>query len=1076
MARSSLLESLSRRELGGCQQHSQTVFLQEQLRQLQLKETGIQQSSGAVLCLAFDVPESRYLLAGATDASVVIYDSQAVTAPGSDAWLQPVCLLSRSHPGAHTFSVTSVAWWPTDTGLFVTGSSDCKLKAWLTVVCDFALPAKVMCVAVSQVAGGGSALMAAACQEHTLRLADLRAGAMTHTLTGHSSVLQHALQTPSVERCLVPHLQHGTTGNEQATSGDSAGGTKPGQGASGSGQQVQGQGQAVKVVIAERRQVIKAAFRGLVEAAQPDFSPEEVDAVVAQANQRMTMGSMQCCLAAVMSLTMLLQSFLGQPTPGFPAAGPAPCHPPPPDPACPPYSHPRLPTRHSPRSAAPPAQLPPPVQLNIVDPSLLPQIKAAMDLLTNDSVQEHLMRGPHHSRIRLLPGEVAVFEQPSSAWPVAKLQELDQVHLQGDNNSLNANATKITTSITEFYRHPQRFINTWAKAVGVVGGGFSKEAKKHFLKLVLGRLDYSQPDREHKWRLPPNSVLREEGWRKEVVWHRGLLGLPAEWEAGVESIGKAGAGWLPIENRVRYVLFLNRCLESWQIAPHARPHGNSRRRRTCPLPFTMLPMVGVRARHFVIDDRVLRGLLADLGQDTLTRARFEADSLPHWQRFIQYSQLQNSGWDFARRVETDGVSISVHFVRSQAVHEPVELPSIGRELTATSDYSPDTHIAVGVDPGVTQAIKAAHAQRDLATGQVVRQWEWELTKGQLKHDSGLTKAKQDTARWSAAIQPQLQQLAAATPGGTTLDALHAHILALKATWDPLWEEYLKPRWRRQRLALHHAQEGVIDAFCKKVVNGMKWVSRQHYHQERGVAVFLGAGNFSQGGWKAGAVRAGFRKVVEQPSRPSTEPRPDRLVIVDEFRTTRVSSSVHARQPCELHLPPDQPRPADWVPPAGQVNHRLLRPAWSVRHAKCVRGLKWCHEVPPNPPPPPPPPAPLAQDPPAPAQEPPPAPPPAQDQPPAQPPPGPVQRPQAPSWGRWLDRDTNPCLNFQRIGESMQRPLELCRWDDLEALPPVGKEYQQRYKLVNDRLPKVKQRLHRAAEYRRGIDGRARNNA
>ncbi|KAJ9531987.1 hypothetical protein QJQ45_003689 [Haematococcus lacustris] len=221
-----------------------------------------------------------------------------------------------------------------------------------------------------------------------------------------------------------------------------------------------------------------------------------------------------------------------------------------------------------------------------------------------------------------------------------------------------------------------------------------------------------------------------------------------------------------------------------------------------------------------------------------------------------------------------------------------------------------------------------------------------------------------------------------------------------------------------------------------------------------------------GGWKAGAVRAGFRKVVEQPSRPSTDPRPDRLVIVDEFRTSRVSSSVHARQPCELHLPDDRPRPADWVPPAGQVNHRLLRPAWSLRHAKCVRGLKWCHEVPP--PPPPPPPAPFVQDP--------PPPPPAQDQPPAQPPPGPLPRPPAPPWGRWLDRDTNPCLNFQRILESKQRPLELCSWTDLKALPPIGKEYQQGYKLVNDRLPKGRQWLHRAAEYWRGIDGRARNNA
>ncbi|KAJ9509284.1 hypothetical protein QJQ45_001739 [Haematococcus lacustris] len=91
-------------------------------------------------------------------------------------------------------------------------------------------------------------------------------------------------------------------------------------------------------------------------------------------------------------------------------------------------------------------------------------------------------------------------------------------------------------------------------------------------------------------------------------------------------------------------------------------------------------------------------------------------------------------------------------------------------------------------------------------------------------------------------------------------------------------------------------------------------------------------------------------------------------------------------------------------------------------------------------------------------------------------PGPAPRPQAPPGGRWLDRDTNGCLNLQRIGESMQRPLEMCSWKDLEALAPVGKEYQQGYKRVNDRLPKVRQRLHRAAEYRRGIDGRARNNA
>ncbi|GFH33521.1 hypothetical protein HaLaN_32905, partial [Haematococcus lacustris] len=69
--------------------------------------------------------------------------------------------------------------------------------------------------------------------------------------------------------------------------------------ASGSGQhEDEGQGQGEQEVIAERRQVIKAAFRALVEAARPDLSPAQVDAVVAQVNQRMTTGSMQCCLAA----------------------------------------------------------------------------------------------------------------------------------------------------------------------------------------------------------------------------------------------------------------------------------------------------------------------------------------------------------------------------------------------------------------------------------------------------------------------------------------------------------------------------------------------------------------------------------------------------------------------------------------------------------------------------------------------------------------------------------------------------------------------------------------------------------
>ncbi|KAJ9521863.1 hypothetical protein QJQ45_024729 [Haematococcus lacustris] len=99
------------------------------------------------------------------------------------------------------------------------------------------------------------------------------------------------------------------------------------------------------------------------------------------------------------------------------------------------------------------------------------------------------------------------------------------------------------------------------------------------------------------------------------------------------------------------------------------------------------------------------------------------------------------------------------------------------------------------------------------------------------------------------------------------------------------------------------------------------------------------------------------------------------------------------------------------------------------------------------------------------------PPPAQAQPlPAAP--APVPPPQSTPWGRWLDRDTNRCLNLQRIGESMQRPLELCSYEGLEALPDPGKECQQGYKRVKDRLPKAEvQRLRDVEQSLMGaVDG------
>ncbi|KAJ9521723.1 hypothetical protein QJQ45_015347 [Haematococcus lacustris] len=161
------------------------------------------------------------------------------------------------------------------------------------------------------------------------------------------------------------------------------------------------------------------------------------------------------------------------------------------------------------------------------------------------------------------------------------------------------------------------------------------------------------------------------------------------------------------------------------------------------------------------------------------------------------------------------------------------------------------------------------------------------------------------------------------------------------------------------------------------------VSQQQWGTRKQLVVFFGnAGIGTRGGWGAEAVLQACREVVERPySGEPTDGVPGKVVTVDEFRTSGVSSIMNSPQPCEEELDSSKPtRPEDWEPKPGQVQNRLLRSAWSKRFEAPVRGLMWCPWL-------------------------------------AQATPGDL--------GKWVDRDCNATLNLQRAGESKWRPLELC---------------------------------------------------
>ncbi|KAJ9505825.1 hypothetical protein QJQ45_007631 [Haematococcus lacustris] len=85
-------------------------------------------------------------------------------------------------------------------------------------------------------------------------------------------------------------------------------------------------------------------------------------------------------------------------------------------------------------------------------------------------------------------------------------------------------------------------------------------------------------------------------------------------------------------------------------------------------------------------------------------------------------------------------------------------------------FDPATQMGVGIDPGESGQLIADQLDRR------------KLTKGQVKHASGLNNSRRDTQRWLAPIQPHLQHPAAASSAGTSLVANLKHITVTLATW------------------------------------------------------------------------------------------------------------------------------------------------------------------------------------------------------------------------------------------------------------------------------------------------------
>ncbi|KAL2529550.1 Transducin/WD40 repeat-like superfamily protein [Forsythia ovata] len=164
---------------------------------------------GSINSLQVDLTEGRYLIAGASDATVAVYDVQRATDYVEGDQIEKhksIFVINKQHDHGHKYAISSAMWYPVDTGLFITGSYDHHINVWDTnttqVVMNFKMPGKVYRTAMSSLAKSHM-LIASGTEDVQVRLCDIASGAFSHTLSGHRDSVMSLEWSTSSEWVLI---------------------------------------------------------------------------------------------------------------------------------------------------------------------------------------------------------------------------------------------------------------------------------------------------------------------------------------------------------------------------------------------------------------------------------------------------------------------------------------------------------------------------------------------------------------------------------------------------------------------------------------------------------------------------------------------------------------------------------------------------------------------------------------------------------------------------------------------------------------------------------------------------------
>ena len=434
-----------------------------------------------------------------------------------------------------------------------------------------------------------------------------------------------------------------------------------------------------------------------------------------------------------------------------------------------------------------------------------------------------------------------------------------------DSNIYSFGAKKYITNLSNSLKmnlmnRIKNILNDYQKSIN-----FSTDQRTFLLFKICG------------WKINRRHTFANVDLTDEMSWiiktHRLILGLGLD-----DSIDSKWLKNKEQDSRVkilRYFVFLNR-----------------EKRRMGSKLFDIVPIFRIKAHFITIDSCVLYGILSELKiLKEVKRTQFKDLADEQWKSVFNIDKITGKGRKFTGTIESDGVSVCVHFKKPKSIRKVENIETITKKKEPI--ITDPSKRVIAIDPGRSNIYFAVEKfGEDIKT--------YRLTRPQYYQESGIYKARKQTNRWTQGIQIPLVNMSLVSTKGDSFEDHKAYVKAYVENKELLWKEYLDERWARQRLRLYSGKKRTFAKFFNKIQNGGK-VEKNN----KNIIIAYGSAEFAPGG----------KNEVSVPTTSAFKECTYRFctIPIDEYRTTR----VHHKDESIL----------------GKVGYKGMN--------ESVRGLLWC---------------------------------------------------------------------------------------------------------------------------------------